>query len=147
MLLQVTLRPAPGVQLIGRLKYRDAEQFSPAEAAPWIYPRQSSHKRRISSRAEIIVQRSNRLRLKLRLEGTRSASAGGTKLPVKRGFSIFHEIHATPTPSLRLTARYVLFDIPDYDARQYHFEPDLPGLLFNQLIYGRGVRWFVLAKF
>lgn len=47
----------------------------------------------------------------------------------------------------RLAARWTIFDAPDYPLRFYQVEQDVPGALRLIMLYGRGVRWYLLASY
>ena len=41
---------------------------------------------------------------------------------------------------------FIFFRTDSYDSRLYEYENDLPGLMKNVGLYGKGVRWYALAK-
>jgi len=71
---------------------------------------------------------------------------GQPRLPRQRGFLLYHDVRWTLRSRLTLSTRLTFFDTDSFDSRLYQFENDLPGVLTNQLLYGRGSRWYVLAE-
>ena len=47
---------------------------------------------------------------------------------------------------VELTARFALFESSSYDARVYAYENDLIGVFSIPSYYGRGVRWYAMAR-
>lgn len=46
-----------------------------------------------------------------------------------------------------LYARVVFFQTDSYDTRIYAYEYDLPGVVSNSALYGKGIRWFVMVNY
>lgn len=53
----------------------------------------------------------------------------------------------SPKKNLRIEGRVILFDTDSYDSRIYEYESDLPGYMRNVALFGRGVRYYLLAKY
>ena len=62
------------------------------------------------------------------------------------GLLFFTEVRLRAARGLRLAARWCLFDAPLYDTRFYVYENDLPGVMRLKLLYKRGSRWYLLAR-
>jgi hypothetical protein len=64
-----------------------------------------------------------------------------------KGILFYQDVRWKPMPSLTVDARLIFFDTDSYDARIYEFESDLRGTLFNPALYGKGRRWYVIARY
>jgi len=60
------------------------------------------------------------------------------------GRLIFWGSTVRPYDELRLETRWIWFATDSYDSRIYEFENDLPGVMRNMPLWGRGSRWYVL---
>lgn len=67
--------------------------------------------------------------------------------PVSHGFLIYQDlIHRPKQGRLEFTGRIALFSTDSYDSRIYAFESDVPGVFSLPPIYGRGMRWYAMAR-
>ena len=83
-----------------------------------------------------------------RIEYTRiSKRHDFSKSAPETGWLFFHDFHYHPVPEITIWARLCFFDTSGYDARIYTYENDVPGVLTNKILYGRGSHFFLLAKF
>jgi len=48
---------------------------------------------------------------------------------------------------LDITIRYAVFDVPDYDSRIYAYENGLPGDYSFPVMFGKGIRTYLLLKY
>lgn len=62
------------------------------------------------------------------------------------GWLLFWDFRWKPISGLRTISRVTLFDTPGFVSRLYQFESDVPGILRNQLLYGRGLRFYFLIN-
>lgn len=69
------------------------------------------------------------------------------KIEREQGWIFYQNVYLKPVDSLTLIARLCFFDAPTYDTRIYVFENDVPGMLTNRMFYGRGNRFYLLAKY
>ena len=46
----------------------------------------------------------------------------------------------------QIVARLTFFDTDSFASRLFQYEPDLPGMVTNRALFGRGSRWFVLVR-
>ncbi len=67
--------------------------------------------------------------------------------PHEIGYLIFGDIKIEPIKFLKVNSRFIYFQTDSYDSRVYEFENDLNGVLFNPGLYGRGMRWYVVAQY
>ncbi|MFQ5641691.1 MAG: hypothetical protein ACE5IR_27260, partial [bacterium] len=63
-----------------------------------------------------------------------------------RGILLYQHIKYSPTPRFHFTARMTFFDTESFDARIFQYENDLPGVITNRGLFGKGSRWFILVK-
>lgn len=87
---------------------------------------------------------SKRLRLRGRVEQTFVDYSPLNKR--ERGVLFYHEMRYGILPNLIAEARMIFFDTDSYDARVYEFENDLRGVFSNPALYGKGRRWYLLAR-
>jgi hypothetical protein len=64
----------------------------------------------------------------------------------EEGFLLYQDIRMDIFNRIFISLRLACFDTPSYDSRISVFENDLPGVLTNRPLYGRGIRWFVLMR-
>ncbi|MBU2444980.1 MAG: helix-hairpin-helix domain-containing protein [Bacteroidetes bacterium] len=67
--------------------------------------------------------------------------------PHEIGYLIFGDIKLEPIRNLKINSRYIYFQTQSYDSRIYEFENDLTGVLYNPGLYGRGMRWYIVAQY
>ncbi|MDX1420088.1 MAG: helix-hairpin-helix domain-containing protein [Rubricoccaceae bacterium] len=84
---------------------------------------------------------SRSLRLRARVEGSRYVEAGEVNL----GVLVYQDVRWQALDALRLDARLTFFDTDGYDARLYQYENDLTYVFSIPVLFGRGVRTYVLA--
>ncbi len=65
----------------------------------------------------------------------------------EQGFLASQAIQWTVLPPLKLQARIAVFETNSYDSRIYEFEEDLPGSYSNPALFGRGMRWYFIARY
>lgn len=65
----------------------------------------------------------------------------------KNGWLLYWDFRTKYFSNSLISSRVTFFDTPTYDTRLYQFENDLPGILSSKLLYGRGVRFYVILKF
>ncbi len=65
----------------------------------------------------------------------------------ERGMLIFQDVVFMPNDRLRCDARMVFFQTDSYASRVYEYENDLEGVLSLPVLYGRGLRWYMLVKY
>ncbi|MBL1214178.1 MAG: helix-hairpin-helix domain-containing protein [Ignavibacteriae bacterium] len=95
-------------------------------------------------RVEIIASPSKLLRLKTRAEV--SFYEIDLISENETGFLIYQDIRFRPLKYLQFYTRFTFFDTKSYDTRIYAFENDLTGILTNNALFGKGVRWYFLVK-
>lgn len=88
---------------------------------------------------------SNKIRVRSRYEYVfvKYDNFGGNN----KGFLFFTDIKAFAFKNLSFSTRFIVFQTDDYDSRVYEFEEDLKGVMSNYGLYGKGTRWYLLAKY
>jgi hypothetical protein len=85
------------------------------------------------------------LRLRGRMEFVRTGYSafgdGGS------GILLSQEVRWNATPRLTIDARLAFFDADSYDSRVYEFESEVRGTVSNPALYGRGRRWYIVARY
>lgn len=66
---------------------------------------------------------------------------------IERGFLAFQDLRIYPLPNLLVDARVIVFETDSFDSRVYEFESDFRGTFTNPALFGKGVRWYVLARY
>lgn len=66
---------------------------------------------------------------------------------IERGFLAFQDIRIYPLPNLLVDTRMIVFETDSFDSRVYEFESDFRGTFANPALFGKGVRWYLLARY
>ncbi len=67
--------------------------------------------------------------------------------PKEHGFIIYEDVIHRPLKSkVEFTGRVAIFSSDSYDARLYAFENDIPGTFSIPPYYGKGMRWYAMAR-
>ncbi len=90
---------------------------------------------------------SKTLKLRSRLEVSSAAMNRVTQPQDTLGTLLFQDISWKPSEYWHLQSRWTFFDAPLYELRFYQYENDLPGVMRLKMLYGRGTRWYVMAKY
>lgn len=64
-----------------------------------------------------------------------------------KGYLFFTDLRMIPVTGMSLETRFTFFETDAYDSRVYQFENDLRGLFTNVALFGKGTRWYFLAKY
>src|SRR5690554_2230784 len=100
--------------------------------------------KRSSARLQADYQVSRDVRIRSRVEFTRSRKAGGEW---EDGFLVFQDIRFNPMKKLQIDARFTLFDTESFDTRVYQFENDLLYVMSNVMLSGQGQRSYFVIKY
>ncbi|MCC3153858.1 helix-hairpin-helix domain-containing protein [Hymenobacter sp. BT770] len=87
---------------------------------------------------------STALELRTRLQASRLRDDPG--LAWRRGYVLAQDVSYQLNRTLKLTARYAVFDADDYDTRQYVYEHDVLLAVSVPALYGQGTRVYGLAE-
>jgi hypothetical protein len=140
-LAQVTWRPSKKVELYVRARHQDRAKNT-GETVTGIDPlvRTEQTNYRLNATCKV----SDAVSLRTRIE-TVDYQRGD--LPLQHGFLLYQDVVHRPVRSpLELTLRFALFESGSYDARIYAYENDLIGLFTIPAYYGRGIRWYGMAR-
>jgi hypothetical protein len=84
----------------------------------------------------------------LRLRNRIDMNAFGTGAAQSRGYLFFQDISFKPQGSrVQVTARYAVFDAPDYNARMFMLETDVPYSFTFSNMNGKGQRMYVILNY
>jgi Helix-hairpin-helix motif len=120
------------VELVLRRKVSHAEESVSQEEGP----SKLSPSARYTARYEGRWEASRETRIRLRYEQSRSVVGEQSQ----RGSALGLLLGQKMGKAWRLSAGLTVFHTDSYDSRLYQFEEDLPGILTNALLYGRGRR-------
>ncbi len=64
-----------------------------------------------------------------------------------KGFAVYTDLRFVPIPKLTFDVKLIYFQTDDYDSRIYAYEDDIRGVMSNFALYGKGSRWYILARY
>lgn len=138
---QVNWRPSRKVELYARVRHQDRARNTSADVGginPLVRVEQTNYRVNVSAKV------SNSITLRTRVE-TIDFQRGSS--PLQHGFLLYQDVVHRPLSSpLELTARFAVFESDGYDARVYAYENDLIGVFSIPAYYGRGIRWYGMAR-
>lgn len=59
----------------------------------------------------------------------------------------YHDVGVKLWSELRIRFRVAVFNTTSYNSRVSVYEPDLPGVLTIPILYGRGIKWYILFHY
>ncbi|MBI4810679.1 MAG: hypothetical protein HY800_04420 [Ignavibacteriales bacterium] len=65
----------------------------------------------------------------------------------EKGSITYQDLVYSPIKQLWLNLRIAFFKTDSYDSGIYEYERDLEGVLSQPILYGRGVRWYLIVKY
>lgn len=147
--------PSSGWEFFTQLEYRPKRGTE-------VYLRFRSDNKQINAReyevgqqiAYLIPSRKNYLRLNFRTQINRDImyrtriEGSWFKTPEEShtGVLMYHDLIWKFGFKFKLTARYAIFDAPDYEARIYAYENDVLGFFTIPPYYNTGSRWYLIAN-
>lgn len=96
---------------------------------------------RLQLRLQYATTIDRKLTLRTRLEFSRFTEEEDLEV----GFLLYQDLAWKPTYNWRFTARYAIFDAPDYDARIYAYENDVLGFFSIPAYYRTGSRYYLIV--
>lgn len=79
--------------------------------------------------------------------GPQAATSSSEKGSIRRGWLCYWDFRRTSSANQLLGgARFTFFDTESSDAQLYEFEQDLPGVVSNKALSGRGVRFYLYLQ-
>ncbi|WP_310397273.1 hypothetical protein [Hymenobacter sp.] len=127
------------VQLRQRLKPRDLPTADPARPVPL-----PGEQLRQSVLFYYNTAPTAAFELRTRVQASRLRDDDGR--PWRRGYVLAQDVSYQVRRSLKLTARYALFDADDFDTRQYVYEQDVLLAVSLPALYGQGTRVYGIAE-
>ena len=132
------------VQLRQRLKPRDLATADLANVSPGRALPLPGEQLRQSVLLYYNTAPSTALELRTRLQAMRLRDDAG--LAWRSGFALAQDVGYQLSRTLKLTARYAIFDADDYDTRQYVYEQDVLLAVSVPALYGQGTRMYGIAE-
>jgi len=140
LLLDFVSAPLPKLEIRLRYKYENKEVTELINVDEEIVRRL-----RQIARTEFIYNLSRDLRLKTRIEYNHFfIKDTGLK---ENGLLIFQDIRYVPLKNINLYGRIIFFHTDSFNSAVYEYENDLLGVMPNLAMYGKGVRWYLIAKY
>ncbi len=140
-LAQLNWKPSRGVEVYARVRHQDRARNTAEEVDgidPLVRVEQTNY------RVNATYKVSNSVSLRTRVE-TVDFQRGSA--PLRHGVLIYQDVVHRPLSSpLELSLRFALFDTESYDARLYAYENELIGVFAIPPYYGRGIRWYAMAR-
>jgi hypothetical protein len=124
------------VKLVGRLYAKGKEESFGDEGVRF------EERRGWRLQADLNVSRSSMMRA--RFEAVFAGREGDPN--VDKGSLFFCEVAFGPAEWVRIRSRFAVFQTDSWDARLYQHESDLPGVMRNSAINGRGAMGYVLGS-
>jgi hypothetical protein len=140
-LAQVNWRPSRGTELYVRARHQNRARNTTEDidGIDFIVPVTQTN-----YRVNATYKVSDAVSLRTRVETVDYQSGSA---PLEHGFLIYQDIVHRPLSSpLELTLRFALFDTDTYNSRLYAYENDLVGVFSIPPYYGRGIRWYGMAR-
>ena len=132
------------VQLRQRLKPRDLASADLANVSPGRALPLPGEQLRQSLLVYYNTAPTPQLELRTRMQAQRLCDDDG--LAWRSGYVLAQDVGYQFNHTLKLTARYAIFDADDYDSRQYVFEQDVLLAVSVPALYGQGTRVYSIAE-
>lgn len=100
---------------------------------------------RQSIRTEFVYSLSKSIRLKTRLEYNHYLISDAKVK--EKGILLFQDVRVAASKNINLYARIIFFQTDSFSSAVYEFENDLLGVMPNLAMYGKGIRWYFIAKY
>lgn len=140
-LAQLNWKPSRGVELYARVRHQDRARntaLSVDGVDPLVRMEQTNY--RVNASYKVSGSMSMRTRVE-------SVDFQRGTAPLSHGFLLYHDVVHRPLSSpLELTFRAALFESGSYDSRLYAYENDMIGVFSIPPYYGRGMRWYAMAR-
>lgn len=96
-------------------------------------------------RTEFVYDLSKFLRLKTRFEFNHFVIKNANRK--EQGFLMFQDIRYISQKYLVFYGRIIFFQTDSFNSAIYEFENDLPGIMPNVALYGKGIRMYLIIKY
>ena len=97
------------------------------------------------ARTELVYNLSKDLRLKTRIEYNHFFVREASKK--EHGFLVFQDVRFVAHKKFNFSSRIIFFQTDSFSSAIYEFENDLLGVMPNLAMYGKGIRWYLIAKY
>jgi hypothetical protein len=140
ILLDFVVSPIPKFEIKLRYKFENKEVTELIDANEVIVKRLKQ-----IGRTEFIYSLSKDLRLKTRIEYNHFFVKDAGKK--EDGFLVFQDVRFVPHKKINLYGRIIFFQTDSFNSAIYEFENDLLGVMPNLAMYGKGIRYYIIAKY
>lgn len=147
---QIEQRFGPRIHLTFRFREKEKQKTEDVFDAFGRTKKELVQKKRSQLRLQLDYKISKQLRLRSRVEFikvNRNRFNSGKSKPSENGFLIYQDVRLKPTEKFQIQARLTFFESDSFDSRLFQYENDLPGVLTNRALFGRGNRWYLLVKY
>lgn len=102
--------------------------------------------RRVNRGIRLELQHEAKSGARLRLRAEYQHTAYDLFLPAADGLLLSADLRVRPLPRLSFLGRLTAYDTDSWDARLYQFEHDVRGVMRNAVLYGDGLRCYLLMQ-
>lgn len=106
--------------------------------------------RRIQWRGQIDYRVSSQIRFRTRLESlslTFNRFLPDENNINEHGILLYQQVMLQPRRNIKIYGRLTFFDTESFNSSIFQYENDLPGVVTNRALFGRGNRWYLLIKY
>jgi len=144
-LLQCENALGPRLRLTTRFQERVGGVEQTVDAGQGRSSRVDDRSTRRNFRLNVDYRLSSSVRMRGRFEFTTFRTLMSGKH--ETGVMAYNDLSFRASPRMRLDVRVVSFNTSSYDAGMGEYESDLPGVLAVPILYGRGVKWYILTTY
>ena len=145
VLSQLEIHPARRLEITCRYQNKLTEVGETMENPFGFQMRVNDSHRRQLVRLNLDYQLNKHTRLRGRIERVFFTTSVSNRS--EKGLMFYQDVLLNTITKVWLNFRVAFFETDSYDARIYEYENDLQGVLSLPALYGRGVRWYVLARY
>ena len=139
-----------GLKLSIRFRDKRREQSEDFALGPGRVVEEILERQQRQFRIQIDYRANRVLQLRPRVEFVRNRFRGfGRDVSDKNenGILIYQDIKLTVNRKLKASVRLTIFDTDSFDSRVFQYENDMPGVVTNRALFGRGNRWYFLIRY
>lgn len=151
--------PAKGNDFLAFIEYRSAKDFGiefrvKRNSKPSLVDSTDAYGRMVHS---LVARRQTNCRLTIDFVSTRSMGSSsriewtqvayGNGAGNGNGLLLSQSIWCKPLKKFDVFWHIGLFHTDSYDSRVYEYERDVPGTSSNPALFGRGYRWYIIARY
>jgi hypothetical protein len=141
---QVDLSVSPPLDISARFSRKSTEEPAGSVDALGRSTQVSQNLNVQRSRLTVTYQATPSIRFKARLE--RAHVLQSLSRITNQGILLYQDLLWKPQEGLSVESRLIFFRTDSFASRVYEFENDLEGVFTNPPLFGKGRRWYVLAR-